>query len=250
MDKLNSLAHIFLNRINLLLFAVLLLLAACSKSTPDITPIVSPPPPVSTAPTGVIETFVITDTLVPFNTGSTCKWLVNGTNNLTIVTFNGVKVAFYGVLDTGPLKQNSSFTLSVNNGTSSTVKIKVADSITTLLWNGGKRLKLKKIEAYIAPSGQTIPVWVDTTVSMSTRVADQRIYFGFDGNSRIIQTDPQFVSLNDAGLVIVNMSQKAFTWQGVTYDIGTLDSRTLQVTFDSLQTNGSYLRLRHTYLFE
>ena len=250
MDTLKYLANLFSKRINISLFALLLLLAACSKSTPDISPPVAPPAQLSSAPTGVIETFVIIDTLVPWGTGSTVKWLVNGTNNLTIVTFNGVKVAFYGVLDTGPLKKTTLFTLAVNNGATSSVKLKVADSITTLLWNGGKRLRLKKIEAYIVPPGQAIPVWVDTTSSITPRVADQRIYFGFDGNSRIIQTNSMYVSQNDAGLVTVNPSQKTFTWQGVTYNIFKLDNNTLEVIFDSLQTNGSYLRLRHTYLFE
>jgi hypothetical protein len=227
-------------------FTVLLFLCGCSKAT-DPTPIVDPPVVVS-PPSGVIQYFTLIDTLVPFNTGSTVKWLVNGTNNQTVVTFNGVIVSFNGVLDTGPLKQNTVFTLAINNGQQSSITLKVSDSITTLLWSNGKAWALVRSEVYIVPANQAQYTWVDTTKSIDSSILDQRIYFNYNGGSTIIQSTPsKYVSPGDAGKFVVNSSQTQFTWQGILFTITTLDDKNLVVLFDALQPNGTRVRTRYTY---
>ena len=231
-----------------LLFIIITGMWSCSKSTENFTPAVQPPTTVN-PPTGVIESFILTDTLVAFNTGSTAKWLVTGTNLNSVITFNGVIVGNYGVLDTGPLKQNSTFTLAVNNGKQASVSLKVADSITTLLWNKGKRLRQTKFELYLVRAGQTDPLWVDTP--MTARVIDQRIYFSLDGTSRIYQSNANAnVSPPDAGRFIVNVMQGTFTWLGNTYLIGSLDNNELKTSYDIVLSNGRTVRARNTYAYE
>ena len=221
---------------------------SCSKSTDNFTPAVQPPNTVN-PPTGVIESFTLTDTLVAFNTGSIAKWLVTGTNLNSVITFNGVIVGNYGVLDTGPLKQNTTFTLAVNNGKKALASLKVADSITTLLWNKGKRLRQTKFEISLVPQGQTDPVWVDTP--MTARVIDQRIYFSLDGTSRIYQSNANAnVSPPDAGRFIVNVMQGTFTWLGNTYLIGSLDNNELKINYDIALSNGKKVHARNTYAYE
>lgn len=224
---------------------------ACTKSSDTVTTpnIPNPNPPVS-PPTGEIQSFTLNDTLVAFEKGTVAKWLVNNTNNQTLVTFNGTKVGTYGVLETGPIKQNTTFTLAINNGQQASLLLKVADSVVTLLWNNGKRLKQTKSEALVTRVGQTNPIWVDT--SFSDVATDQRIFFNLDGSTKIIQLNPLlFPTPADPGRVIVSASARnRFTWQGVTYTIVTLDNLSLIVTFDAIQTNGSSLFSRNTYKFE
>lgn len=232
----------------ILLFIILGSCMSCTKQPDGYTPPVQPPSAVN-PPTGEIQTFLLTDSLIAFNTGSTAKWLVTGTNLNSVITFNGVKVGNYGVLETGPLKQTSTFTLAINNGKQASVTLKVADSVTTLLWGKGRRLKQTKLEMYIVPAGKTDPVWVDTP--MTARVADQRIYFSLNGSSKIIQSvSSSNVSYPDAGMFVVNATQTAFTWQGMVFIIGTLDNNQLVVTYDAAQANATTVRARNTYLFE
>ena len=230
------------------IFLLLVMLWSCTKSPDNYTPVVQPPTTVN-PPTGVIESFILTDTLVPFNTGSTAKWLVTGTNLNSVITFNGVVVGNYGVLDTGPLKQNTVFTLAVNNGKKASVSLTVADSITTLMWNKGKRLRQTKYELFLVPAGQTDPVWIDTP--MMARIIDQRIYFNLDGTSRIYQSSAStYVSPPDAGRFIISASQTAFTWLGTSYTIGSLDANTLLITYDQTLSGGRTVRSRNTYAYE
>ena len=220
---------------------------SCSKSSDTPASPVPTPPPTDYKPTGIIESFTLTDSLVPFGYGTIAKWLVTGTNNYTIVTFNGVKIATYGAMDTGPLNKNTVFTLSVNNGAQATASIKVADSISTLLWNGGKRLKQIKAEKYV-PDTANVMHWVDTTIDL--RIADQRIYFNYTGDSKIIQTSSNYVSMGDAGPVVINGSKNGFLWRGIQYTIINLDNKYLQVTYNQLQTDGKYILTRNNYQFE
>jgi hypothetical protein len=249
MEKANLLYRFYKIRGFSVYFAMAICMG-CSKSPVDIPAVVPVPPPLNTLPSGEIQSFVITDSLVAFKTGSTAKWLVVGTNELTVVTFNGVKVPFYGILDTGPLKQTSTFTLAINNGKKASVTLKVVDSVTTLLWNGGSALKQTKAEAYILPAGQTDPIWVDTTnVFVTPRIADQRIYFELNGNSKILQSSGMYVSPGDMGKFVVNSTQTGYTWRGTEFAIVSIDSRNLVVTFDLPQANGSKLPMRFTYMF-
>jgi hypothetical protein len=226
-----------------------LFVVSCSKTSETPTPTTPITPPTSDyKPTGTIESFTLTDTLVAFGYGTIAKWLVTGTNNYTIVTFNGVKIASYGAMDTGPLNRDMIFTLALNNGTQAITSVRVADSIATLLWNGGKRLKLIKAEKYVIDTSNTYRWEVDTTIEK--QVLDQRINFNFNGDSKITQSTAAFVSPGDTGPVVVNGSKKGFLWRGIQYMIVTLDNKYLQVTYNQLQSNGSFILSRNNYQFE
>ncbi len=221
---------------------------SCSKSSEPTPPTPVTPPAVDYKPTGVIESFTMTDTFVAFGYGTIAKWLVTGTNNYTVVTINGVKIATYGAMDTGPLNKNTIFTLAVNNGAQSNVAIKVADSVTTLLWNGGKRLKLIKAEKYVIDTSNTYHWEADTTIDKQT--LDQRINFNFNGDSKITQSSSAYVSLGDAGPVVINGAKNGFMWRGIQYTIVNLDNKYLQVIFNKLQPTGMYTLARYNYQFE
>lgn len=228
-----------------LLLGSCILFIACSKTTEQPV-VVLPIPPVSNAPTGDIQYFKIADSLIAFNTGTSVSWLVVNTNLYTVVTYNGVKVANSGVFDTGPLKQRTTFTLGVNNGKTATGVVNVADSISSLLWNGGKNLYLSKAEYYTKPAGATDSTYVDIPLTDQQRY--QIFYFYLNGNTTVIQTLP-FNGPTDTGKFIVNSTQTGFTWQNVTYTILTLDSKVLKVTFWGNSSNGNRVLYRYTYLF-
>ncbi len=239
-------SHLITQKIKGLLYlAIWVLAAACSKTAEPV--ITTPQPPVVSGPTGEIQTFLVTDTLVAFNAGTTIKWLVNGTNSLTVVTLNGGKIGLYGVLDTGPIKQNTTYTLSVNSGKMASLTVKVSDSITSLLWGQGKRLKQVKKEIFRLPAGQSDSAWVDT--AMNVRTIDQRLYFDLDRSVKIIQISPNQVAVNDAGKITINDTQDGFTWQGVLYTIFILNTNNLIVTY--IETiNGIPVKTRNTYNYE
>jgi hypothetical protein len=233
------------NIAGIVLLLYMAICTGCSKSDDQPTPVVQPPVVVS-PPSGVIQTFVITDSLVPFNTGSTVKWLVNGTNNQTVVTFNGVIVGITGVLDTGPLKKTSVFTLAINNGKQASITLKVADSVTSILWGGGKFWKQTRSQVFIIPPGKTSYELVDTPVA--AQIADQRIFFNFDGSSKIIQaTSSRYVSPGDVGKFVVNNAQTTITWQGILFTIYSIDVDDLVLSFDALQANGTRIHTYYTY---
>ena len=225
-----------------------LVLAGCSKTVPP-DPVLPPTSTTPSTPSGIIQSFTIADTLVPFNTGSYVKWLVTGTNTLTVVTFNGVKVASYGALDTGPLTQKTSFTLAVNSGAKATVSIKVADSVSTYLWNDGKALKLTKTEYFGSTPEDTTVMWRDSAIDK--RIADQLVYFTYTGGSSIVQqTGSMYPSPGNTGpFVVVNQSTQ-FIWRQVLYTINYLDTKKLIVLFTEQKGSGVMVQWRYTYEFQ
>ena len=248
MEKSEGVGYTIYKILIIPVFLMMVTLMACSKPPEDVNPQLPPSPPVNNTPSGEIQTFVLKDTLVGFNNGSSIKWLVTGTNNLTVVTFNGVKVSLYGDLETGPLKQTTQFSLAVNSGKKASITLKVADSVTTLLWGGGKRLKQTKAEVYIIPAGETNPKWVD--IPLTAKVADQRILFNLNGSSQVIQLSSSQISPYDSGTFTANAAQTAFTWHGIVYTIVSLNNYNLVVTYEAPQSNGKKLLTRNTYQFE
>lgn len=232
--------------IPLCLFA--LALTACSKPDDIVIPVTPVSPPLTNAPTGEIQRFSVTDSMIAFGYGSTLKWLVNGTNSLTIVSINNVKVGLYGVLDTGPLKQSTQFTLSVNNGKTASLTIKVFDSLSTALWNEGRRLKQTRTELFIVPNGQTDARWVDTTLSSEDSV--RRIYFNFNGTSTIIRVSTSGAPFIDGGPFTTNIPASRFTWRGIIYTIERLDTLGLKIRFPEMQPSGVVITRRNTYVYE
>ncbi len=225
---------------------VLLLFASCSKKSDFISPIIPVIPIIPNVPTGEIQSFTIDDTLVAFNKGTSVRWLVTGTNLNTVVTYNGVKVANSGVFDTGPLKQATTITLAVNNGKTASVSVKVADSITSLLWNGGKHLYQTKAEYLMVPPVVKDSSYVDSALTDTQKY--QIFYFNLNKSSTIFQTVP-FIPPMDAGLITINNTKTGFTWRGVEYTILVLDSKVLRVTFYTTQANGDKVLTRFTYSF-
>lgn len=225
---------------------VLLLFASCSKKSDVISPVLPVIPTIPNIPTGEIQSFTIDDTLVAFNTGTSVRWLVTGTNLNTVVTYNGVKVANSGVFETGPLKQNTTITLAVNNGKTASVSVKVADSITSLLWNGGKHLYQTKAEYLMVPPAVKDSAYVDSALTNTQKY--QIIYFNLNKSSTILQTVP-FIPPMDAGPIYVNSTRTGFTWRGVEYTILVLDNKILRVSFYTTKANGDKVLTRFTYSF-
>jgi hypothetical protein len=232
--------------ISTMLLIIMVVCTSCSKSGDDPVdplPITSPPP--ATPPSGVISNFEITDSLMPFYTaGSFLKWWVSGTNAQTVVSINGVKVAFNGILDTGPLKQTTTFTLSVNNGKQASVICYVADSVTTLLWNKGKRLKMIKKEFGSYPIGSPTIGYKDS--SMTDTEKDERIYFHYSSTSKILlvsnnvqYTGPKFT---------ISRDYKNLSWRGILYDINLIDDNFVTLVADD--PAGTKTKFKYKYQFE
>ena len=224
---------------------------SCSKPEEQIVPIV-PVQPVTTGPTGMIQTFTINDTLLPFNTGTVIKWLVNGTNNLTVVTMNGVKVATYGSMETGPVKLSAVFTLEVNSGKKAILTVKTADSITTLLWSKGKSARLVKKEVYIDSTAATANNWgwVDTSKTITPFIRDQRIFFGLNNTATLIQgTSNTNVSPGNGGKFITDPGG-LYIWQNTLYTIVSIDATYLVVTFFEALPFSPIRNTRNTYVIE
>jgi hypothetical protein len=215
---------------------------ACSKAE-DIPIPIPPPTPAPTPPSGVIQSFTVDDTLVAYNGSTSYKWLVTGTNSLTVVTLDGTPVKPYGVFGTGALHATTTYTLEINNGKKATVTITVADTLTSLLYNTGKRLKQTKYELLMGTR------WADTT--MSQTMIDSRTYFNIDNTSKIILVGPQpFVYNSGKFTVVQGVSTSAFTWQGSIYTVDFIDARSLVLTHDVRQPNGSKIFTRDTFVFE
>jgi hypothetical protein len=212
---------------------------ACSK-TEEIPIPIPPQPPLPSPPSGVITSFTIDDTLVAYNASTSYKWLVTGTNSLTVVTLDGVPVKPYDVFSTGPLRANTTYTLEINNGKKATVTVKVADTITSRLYNGGKRLKQIKYEVLIGTT------YVDTP--MTQNMADSRTYFNIDNTSKI--TLGLFVYNSGKFSVIQGVSEPSMVWQNNIYKMEFLPNNTVMFKFDAVQPNGTKLATHSTYVFE
>jgi hypothetical protein len=227
-----------------------LLLIACSKSS-DPTPAPVPTPPVNTNPTGVIGSFTVNDTLIAYKSGTTLHWLVNNTNNYTVVTVNGIKVTTYGSWDTGPLTDTTGYVLAVNNGLRDSLTVKVADSIISALWNSGKRLKIVKREYWAIPNGATDPVWVDTTAAkVSAQVLDQRLYVSLTGSTNIIQLTSGYPAPGYSGRITTQQGDSSFSWNSRTYSIDSLTDKVLLIRYNTPVTGSFTQPTRDRYLFE
>lgn len=223
-------------------------LLSCSKGNDDI--VIPVPPatgPGNNTPTGTIQAFAISDSVVAFGYGATLKWLVNGSNSYTLVFINGVKVGIYGILDTGPLKQDTKFTLSLNNGQQASLTVKVFDSLSTALWNQGKGLKQTKTQLYL--QGPANGRWVDTTISDEDKL--RRIYFNFNGTTTIIRTGASTgLPVIDGGKFTTDIPTSTLTWGGVIYRIESLTGIDLTLKYAELQSNGIYITRRNYYRYE
>jgi hypothetical protein len=244
MKKTSSSGYTFFKIISMLLLTVVVMCISCSKDDPpEPIPAVTPPP--ASPPTGVIDYFVITDSLMPFYTGgSYMKWLVTGTNAQTVIKINGIKVNTNGILDVGPLKLATTFTLTVNNGKQASVNVYVADSITTLLWNKGKRLKMIKKEFGVYPIGSATVSYTDSTMTDGEK--DERIYFHYSNTSKILlaSTNSQY----DGPKFTISRDLKNLSWRGHLYDINLLDDVFLTLILDD--PGGAKTKMKYRYLFE
>lgn len=227
-----------------MVLVIVVMCTSCSKEpTPEPIPI--PPPQTTSPPTGVIDYFVITDSLMPFYTsGSVLKWSVKGTNAQTVVKINGIIVLLNGILDTGPLKQTTTFTLLVNNGKQASVTCYVADSVTTLLWNKGKRLKMIKKQFGYYPIGSANITYVDSSMTDSEK--DERIYFHYSNTTKILlaSNNVQY----DGPKFTVSRDYKNLSWRGRLYDINLLDINFLKLIADD--PTGTKTKFQYTYQFE
>jgi hypothetical protein len=239
---------------------------SCTKPE-DPQPIVVdtlPAPP--SGPTGIIKDFSIQDSLIGHGRQTVIKWYVEGTNSLTEVRLNGEKVMFSGAMQSGPLSQNTVFTLTVNNNKQASKMVYVADSIATLLWNDGKRWRTIGTRTLIdtmmkgsAGQDSSIKVWQNTFDSeISKKYEHFRTSFYLDGNSKEEQVFTNFPKPNPSGTykVVTAISSPdpgtgfGIQWKTRTYFIDTLSlaSKELVLFVDTTTTGGkrTFNRIRYT----
>lgn len=238
----------------------LALSAGCSKNGgSDRTPVVDTTRPAPPAPTGMISEFTVKDTLVGYERRSAVRWYVTGTNNYTEVTLNGVKVAFSGAITTELLTANAVFVLAINNGVSETRTIKVADVLTTGLWNDGKRWRtadylVNKQVLEKGSQGQDTLVyrWVSMYSSDITRLEGWRTSFTLLHESKEEQTAPGYPQPPYSGMFVPDNAtpQTYFTWKKRVYTVDTMTANLLVVTFDSLMSPGIIYKNRYRYIPE
>ena len=225
----------------------LIVINGCSKPDDPVPAPPPPPPPTPISPTGIIKEFILQDTIVPFNKGTIAKWSITESNNKTIVTFNDVKVTLYGVLETGRLKRATTFTLSVNSGAKQSKTVQVYDSITTYMWNEGRRWKQVNFETLEKTIALPDSQWV---AHMTDTIANERTSFFLNGDSKIQQLKTDYGTPGPSGKFVVYLETNKFSWKGILYSIVILDKTDFKITHEIIQSNGAKLRHRNTYTFE
>ncbi len=243
-------------------------MVSCSKQEVEKPPRVDTIPLPPSAPTGKIEYFTVQDTLVGYRRQTTVKWYVTGTNSKTIVLLNGIPMKdFQGGLFSGPLTTTSVFTLSVNNGLQQTRTVKVADSITTFLWNEGKGWITNNTRTETDVMGKSPFTGNDTLLKVWMSYYDDaakekyrlfRTFFYLDGRSEEKQGNSAFPKPNPTGnfsiLVPWLSSHTGFAihWKKTWYAIDTMSAanRELVVTFDSSLANRQNTHNRIRYISE
>ncbi|NCI46571.1 hypothetical protein [Sediminibacterium soli] len=213
------------------------------------------------APTGMIREFYIDDTLIGYERGTFVRWYVSETNASTVVTLNGIKVAYNDALTTGPLRSNVNYVLAVNNGSQQTKTIRVADKLTTGLWNGARRWVVndtwiwKQVRA-IGSQGQDTLVydWVSIFAADRARYLDARTSFTLTGDSKEEQlTWSYYGQLKPSGKFVATpdgQPKPFFTWKNRVYFVDTLTPLSMVVTFDTSNYSGAVTRNRIRYIPE
>ena len=232
-----------------LAFCVAALLLGCNMigcTKPDVEPIIRvDTPPTPAGPLGTIAEFSVQDSLIGYRHGTIIKWLVTETNTKTVVTLNGIKVGVYGAIQSGQLTANTVFTLSVNNGKTSTKLVTVADSLTTCFWNEGKRWMYTDAATWglIDSAGVLVPGWVSAFRNDFDRYRSFRISFYLDGSSKEEQLDSRYPQPKPSGTFIVYPPTLVDTilriyWKKRPHVVDTLSEKSLVMHFDSTRAPG------------
>lgn len=238
--------YFLLNGLRWVLPLFLLAIVSCSK-TVDPTPVVPPPTPTPQTPSGVIDYFRMQDTLIGFNRTSNMSWLVSGTNSLTKVSIGGVYVGNAGAISTGVMKKDTVFTLSVNNGMEAKLKLRVADSILTLLWNDGKIAVREKTETL-----DTANIWRDTVIATPVSGKDQ-IAFLLTGKTVVTNNTGSY----DAGRVLITPGDNTvmpaiptiLIWRNTNYTLLSIDAQRFILTRRGPDIYGNVVDWRETYRY-
>lgn len=208
-------------------------LAGCSKNT-DPSP--TPPPVTPPATAAKITSFTIADSIVPFNTGSTAMWSVNNTDNST-VTLNGKPVGNSGSQATGNLKSNNNYTLELTNPSGAvagqqTLTLRVADSLVTIMWNGGDTIhgyyevkqRIRNVSGadtawYDEIIGNTVVIkWVihldgSITFTNTDPIANPNTPLTYNSNYRaLIQASPTTIWNGNALFTFISLSRTGWVW--------------------------------------
>lgn len=225
------------------LAAVLLLglfFAACSKPENFKDVVVDTTRPVVQGPTGTIKEFLALDSLIGFLHSTFIRWNVTDANAKTVVQFEGVTVSLYNSAQTDALRKTTTYKLTVNNGKSATVTVRVADSLTTGLWNDGRKWYVADALSYepqVINGSQ-----VDWISHYTSELGSTRTMFYLDGTSKIVQNSPIFPQPKPSGSFVTRYDSAtvsspavaSFTWKGRIYVIDTLANDRLTVRFDSI----------------
>jgi hypothetical protein len=156
------------------------------------------------------------------------------------VQLEGVTVPLYNSVQTDALRQTTTFKLTINNGKSATVTVRVADSLTTGLWNDGRKWYVADALSYepqVINGSQ-----VDWISHYTSELGSTRTMFYLDGTSKIVQNSPIFPQPKPSGSFVTRYDSAtvsspavaSFTWKGRIYVIDTLANDKLTVRFDSV----------------
>lgn len=217
-----------------------LFFAACTKPDDPGILVVDTTRPVAQGPTGTIKEFVALDSLIGFLHSTFIRWNVTETNSKTVVMYEGVSVPIYNSAQTAALRQTTTFKLSINNGKSATVTVQVADSLTTGLWNEGRRWYV--VDAMSFEPQVIGGIQVDWISHYTSELGSMRTMFYLDGSSKVVQNNPMLPQPRPSGSFVTRYDSAtisapavaSFTWKGRIYVIDTLASDRLTVRFDSI----------------
>ncbi|MBV9988982.1 MAG: hypothetical protein JO301_14985 [Chitinophagaceae bacterium] len=229
-------------------------MTGCNKFVDPVDNIVDTTRPQVLLPSGTVKEFIALDSLIGYLHGSALRWNVTGTNSKTVVRLDSVIVGNYGSLQTGQLRQTTTFLLTVNSGKSATAKVYVADSLSTMLWNEGRRWKLVDALSYEYKSvnGQLVQ---DFYSHFTDKLANERTSFNLDGTSSEVQITANYPQPKPGGkyTTVTNPMIPTYAelrWKGHRYLIDTLTDMKLTMTFDSTLSTGFNVTNRVRYKLE
>jgi hypothetical protein len=236
-------------------FGLAVAMVGCTKPVDEPVIVVDTIRPPILQPSGLIKEFIALDTLIAFLKGSTTRWNVTETNTKTLVFLDSVQVANYGSAQTGPLRQTTSFLLTVNNGKRATTIVNVADSLTTMFWNEGKRWRVVDALSFETQTVSGLPVR-DWFSHFTDKLANERVSFNLDGTSKEVNISPNYPQPKASGKFAATYYplgspyKVSLSWKGRLYLVDTLTDTKLTMTFDTVYSPGLNVTNRVRYKAE
>jgi hypothetical protein len=233
-------------------FGLAVALIGCTKPVEEPAIVVDTTRPPVLLPSGNIKEFVALDTLIGFLKQSAYRWNVTETNTNTKVFVEGVQVANYGSAQTGALRNTTTFLLTVNNGKRATTTVYVADSLTTMFWNEGKRWRVLDSLTFETQTVGNGPPVTDYFSHFTDKLANERVSFNLDGSSKEVNISPNYPQPKASGKFVTNYDptqviyKATLSWKGRLYKIDTLTDTKLSMSYESVNSGVTvYNRIRY-----